>query len=103
MRQGRRDGIWPMPMQTVLVQEYIVQKRADRALRKMVARETTALETLASLINEAMIELPRCQAALDHARTEHERVHRDRVLARHLHMLQELEEHTRTHWGVLQQ
>ena len=47
----------------------------------MVARETAALDTLESLINEADIELPKCQAALDHARTEHERVHRDRALA----------------------
>ena len=47
MRQGRRDGIWPMPMQTVLVQEYIMQRRADKALRQMVeiARERLALLT----------------------------------------------------------
>ncbi len=36
MRQGRRDGIWPMPMQTIIVQEYIVQQTTDRALREMV-------------------------------------------------------------------
>ena len=92
MRQGRREGIWPMPMQTVLVQEYIIQKKADRALRGMVELETAALDTLESLLKEANIELPKCQAALNHARTKHERVHRDRVLARHLHMLEDLEE-----------
>ncbi len=81
-----------MPMQAVLVQEYIIQKRADRALREMLEIETAALDTLESLLNEAMIELPKCQAALQHARTAHERVHRDRVLGRHLHMLEELEE-----------
>jgi hypothetical protein len=63
----------------------------------MVARETAALETLASLIHEANIELPKCQAALDPARTEHERVHRDRALGQHLHMLQELEEQRADH------
>ena len=92
MRQGRRDGLWPMPMQTVLVQEYNVQRKADRALRGMVALETAALDMLESLLKEANTELPKCQAALDHARTEHERVHRDRALARHLHMLEDLEE-----------
>ncbi len=64
-----------MPMQTVLVQEYLIQKRADRALRKLVAHETAALETLDALISEANMELPKCRAARDHARTEDERIH----------------------------
>ena len=71
LRQGRRDGLWPMPMQTVLVQEYNIQRKADRALREMVALETAALEMLESLLKEAHAELPKCQAAFEHARTEH--------------------------------
>ncbi len=61
MRSERREGIWPMPMRTVLAQEYLIQKRADKALRKLIAHETGILESLESLINEANIELPKCQ------------------------------------------
>jgi hypothetical protein len=92
MRSERREGIWPVPMRTVLAQEYLIQKRAEKALRKLVAHETAILESLESLINDANIELPKCQAARDQAWTDDARRHRDLILARHISMLQELQE-----------
>jgi hypothetical protein len=92
MRTERRAGIWPVPTREFLAQEYLTQQRANDALQKLVTHETAILESLEALISDPNLELPKCTAARDHARTEDARRRRDLILARHMYMLQELQE-----------